>query len=287
MSERSHERREPRPAIHHRAQEERDEEQRQEHRRVPHDRANRDDADADERARGLVAVLVRERLDEHVRDDEDRRAADGQDDLREDHAPPLCARRVARELVRRVPELLLLVARDHRPRETTVPIPAARLRARVAARHPAEELAVVDDEVREQELMRVEHERRDAQRHDRDPEVDEERRPNRHRGVREQKEVPHAHIDTGSGETRVKDAERDTRRRETTTGGNVPGTTERQVALDGLRVDLGREHLEDGRQRQEVLAKTDEGLAGTTLKQLCMRRSAMKKSHYDKRTHLA
>ena len=139
----------------------------------------------DERARGLVPVLVWERLDEHVRDDEDHRAADGQDDLGEDHAPPLCAPRLAGELVRRVPVLLVLVARDHRRGETAVPIPAARLRAGVAARHPAKELAVVDDEVQERELVRVEHERRNAEQNDRDPEVDEERRPDRHRGVRE------------------------------------------------------------------------------------------------------
>ena len=135
--------------------------------------------------------------------------------------------------------------------------------------------------------MRVEQERRDAHREDGHPEVRHPSRPDRQRHVEEHDERPHAEVDTRASEAGVQDGERDTRRRETTTGSNVPGTTERQVALDGLRVDLGREHLEDGRQRQEVLAKTDEGLAGTTLKQLCMRRSAMKKSHYDKRTHLA
>jgi hypothetical protein len=45
--------------------------------------------------------------------------------------------------------------------------------ARVTARHPAEELAVVDDKVAEGELVRVEHEGSDAEGENRDPEVDD------------------------------------------------------------------------------------------------------------------
>lgn len=49
----------------------------------------------------------------------------------------------------------------------------------VTTRHPAKEFAIVDDEVSEGELVRVEEERSDAEREDCEPEVDEEWRPNR------------------------------------------------------------------------------------------------------------
>ena len=162
-------------------------------------------------------------------------------------------------------QFLLLVTSDHRTGQTTVAVPRASLGTRVTTRHPAEELAVVDNEVRERELVRVEHERRDAQRQHRDPEVDEEGRPDGHGGVEKQKQVAHTHIDTGSSETRVEDSERDTSRRETTTRRNVSGTTKCQVALDRLRVDLRGEDFEDGRERQEVLCETDKGTSRSSL----------------------
>ena len=168
-----------------------------------------------------------------------------------------------------MPEFLLLVTGDHRPRESAVTVPTARFMARVTTRHPPQELPVVDDEVRKVELMGVEDERRDTERHDGEPEVDEVRRPDGHRSVEEHQDVPHAHVDTWSSEPRVEDGEGQTSRRETTTRRNVPGTTECQVALDRLRVDLRREDFEDRRQRQEVLPKTHKRLASTTLKQFC------------------
>ena len=136
-------------------------------------------------------------------------------------------------------------------------------------RHRKEKNTIVDEEVRKRELVRVEDERRDAQRQYRDPEVDEEERPDGHGGVEEQKQVTHTHMDAGSSETGVEDSERDMSRRETTTRRNVLGTTECQVALDRLRVDLRREDLEDRRQRQEVLPTAHKRLASITLKQLC------------------
>jgi hypothetical protein len=47
------------------------------------------------------------------------------------------------------------------------------VRARVTTRHPAKELAVVDDEVGVRELVGVEEEGRNAQTNDGDPEVDQ------------------------------------------------------------------------------------------------------------------
>ena len=82
--------------------------------------------------------------------------------------------------------------------------------------------------------MRVENEWRDAKGEDREPEVQEEGRPDGHGGVEEEQKVPHAHVDAGSSKARVEDREGDTGCRETTPCRNVPGTTERQVTQDGL-----------------------------------------------------
>jgi len=49
----------------------------------------------------------------------------------------------------------------------------------VTTRHPAKEFAIVDDEVSEGELVRVEEERSDTECKDCKPEVDEEWRPER------------------------------------------------------------------------------------------------------------
>ena len=119
--------------------------------------------------------------------------------------------------------------------------------------------------------MRVEHEGCDAKGQHREPEVKQVGRPDGHGGIEEQEEVPHAHVNARTGETGVENRKRDTRRCETTTCSDVPGTTERQIAQDGLRVDLSREDFEDGGKRQEVLSKTDERLAGAAFEQLCVR----------------
>lgn len=70
-------------------------------------------------------------------------------------------------------DALLLESGDLSPRETAVSDPRVGVSPRVTARHPAEELAIVDDEVAEGELVRVEDEGRDAEGEDRDPEVDD------------------------------------------------------------------------------------------------------------------
>ena len=49
----------------------------------------------------------------------------------------------------------------------------------VTTRHPAKEFAIVDDEVSEGELVRVEEERCDTKREDCEPEVNEVWRPDR------------------------------------------------------------------------------------------------------------
>lgn len=49
----------------------------------------------------------------------------------------------------------------------------------IATRHPAKEFAIIDYEVSEGELVGVEEERGDAEREDREPEVDKKWRPDR------------------------------------------------------------------------------------------------------------
>ena len=69
-------------------------------------------------------------------------------------------------------EFLLLVASNHRPGEPTVSIPTARLRSRVSSGHPPQKFAIIDNEVGEGKLVRVEEEWGDTKREDRKPEVD-------------------------------------------------------------------------------------------------------------------
>ena len=95
--------------------------------------------------------------------------------------------------------------------------------------------------------MRVEDEGCNAKRHDGEPEVDEERSPNSHCGVKEDEDKPHAHIDARTGEARIKNGERHASGGESTTSGDVSSSTEGQIALDGLRIDLGGEDFKNGK----------------------------------------
>lgn len=104
-------------------------------------------------------------------------------------------------------EFLLLVASNHRSRKSTVSVPTARLGSRVSSRHPSQKFAIIDDKVGKGKLVRVEEERRDTKREDREPEVDEVWYPDGKRGVEEQEEIPHSHVDARPRETRVQDTE--------------------------------------------------------------------------------
>lgn len=186
MCKRRHNRRELLPLLHHRAQEQRHKEQRQQNTRVPNDRTNGNNTDTNERTRVLSTILVGEGLDEHIRDDKDRRHANRPHNLREHDCSPTGTGNVTRKLLGRVSQFLLLVTGNHRPGQPTVPIPAARFMTRVSTRHPSQELPIVDDKVGERELMRVEQEWRDAERKHREPEVDEVRRPDGHGGIQQE-----------------------------------------------------------------------------------------------------
>ena len=111
--------------FHHRAKEQGDEEQSQEDGSVPHNRTGSDDRDTDEGAWVLLPrVRIWERLDKHVGDDEDDCLDDGHEYLREYDRTPRSTRNIARELLRGMTELLLLVTGDHGPGKTAIAIPA-------------------------------------------------------------------------------------------------------------------------------------------------------------------
>lgn len=233
--------------IEHGSEEQRDDEQGEEDRCVPRDRADGNDGETDQGAGTKVAVFIGERLDEHVRDGEDDSHAHGPNDLGNQHGAPSRAGNVAGKFLRRMAESFLLVTGDHRPRETAVTDPGVGVRSRVTAGHPAKVLAVIDDEVGERELMRVENEGSDREREHGDPEIDQVRHPDGHGHEEQRQERPHAEIDTRSGETRVESAKVHAGRREASTGGDVPSTTKGQVAQDRMSVDLSRENFENGR----------------------------------------
>ena len=161
------------------------------------------------------------------------------------------------------------------------------MRTRVASVHPSQEfptensqvnsmeywtvdLPVVNDEVRDRELVRVEDERRDTERKDREPEVDDPASPERERHEQEHDEDTHAEVDRRTRETRVQDAERNPRDGESTTGCDVSSATERQVARDRVRQDRSVEDLECRGHRTEVLRETLDSLDRSTVNQFCM-----------------
>ena len=126
---------------------------------------------------------------------------------------------------------------------------------------------VVDDEVREHELMRVEQEWRNAQREDGDPEVQQVGCPQRQRYKQQHEHRPHAEVDTWASETREEDVEVDACCRKATSGRNVTSTTESEIAQNRVGVDLGGEDLEDGRKRAELLSQTEDCLPCSSLNQ--------------------
>lgn len=166
-------------------------------------------------------------------------------------------------------EFLSLETSDPRPRQPTVTDPGVLVAPGVTPRHPPEELSVVDDKVRERELVRVEQEGRDGERKDGDPEVDEPVDPETRRHVEHHERQPETHVNGRPGETRVEDGKVDSGGGEPSSGRNVSSTSERQVGQDGLGVDLGREHLEHGREGSEMFTETNKSPTSSTFRQFC------------------
>lgn len=199
--------------------------------------------------------------------DEHKRA----DDLGEENVSELRARSVTRELGRGLAESLALETSEASTRQTNETDPRRGVSLGVATGQPSEELAVVDEEVGPGELVRVEHERRDAEREQGDPEPKQPVAPNGDGSEKQHEQATGAPVDRRTGETRVEDTERHASSGETTAGTDVTGTTVRQVLLDGVGVDLTDEHLEERRQRGEVLGQTGRSAPESTLGQLLNR----------------
>lgn len=97
--------------------------------------------------------------------------------------------------------------------------------------------------------MWVEEEGGNAKRHNREPEVEKVGDPNGHRHIEEDEEIAEAHVDAGTSEARIEDAEGNARCRKAASSSDVTSTTERQIAEDRIRIDLGGEDLENRRKR--------------------------------------
>ena len=76
---------------------------------------------------------------------------------------PTGTRSLSREFLRGVTNLLLLETGNLGTRETAVTDPRVGVSSRVSSRHPTKVFSVVDNEISEGELVRVEEERCDTE----------------------------------------------------------------------------------------------------------------------------
>lgn len=111
-------------------------------------------------------------LDEEVGDRKNNGEHEGCQELGDEDDPPSYSRNISRELFGGVTHLFPLVTGNLGPRQSAVTDPRVGMSPRVTSGHPAKIFSVVDDEVTEGELMRVEEEGGDAEGHNREPEVD-------------------------------------------------------------------------------------------------------------------
>lgn len=106
--------------------------------------------------------------------------------------------------------------------------------------------------------MWVEHERREAQRKDRNPEVDEEGCPNRQGRVEQHDQRPHAQVYAWSCKAGEEDAEGYPTCGKSASGGDVTSSAKVQVAQNRVGIDLSREDLEHWGEGTELLRKSED-----------------------------
>jgi len=99
------------------------------------------------------------------------------------------------------------------------------VRLGVAAGQPAEELAVVDEEVGPRELVRVEDEGRDAEGEKGDPEPEKPVAPSCQCTEEQDQQATSTPVDGRASETREENTEGHASSRETTSSTDVAGTT--------------------------------------------------------------
>jgi hypothetical protein len=86
-----------------------------------------------------------------------------------------------------------------------------------------------------------------------------------HGNVEQEDQSSDTKVDRWASESRVKNAERNTSRGETSSSGDISSSSESQIVQDRVHVNLGGKDLEDGRKRQEVLGQSKDCSASTTL----------------------
>ena len=94
--------------------------------------------------------------------------------------------------------------------------------------------------------MRVEKERRDTHRKNRNPEIHDPPSEQRQRHIQQHHQRPHSQVDTWPSKSGVQNAERKSSRREPTTSCDVPSSTKREISCNGMRGDLSGEDFESG-----------------------------------------
>lgn len=187
------------------------------------DRVGGGDVDAIHVGVGLTntSTSVHEQVRQHGHSNPDKRAHNfSKEDVGE-----LGTRSVARELGRGVTESLALETSKTGTGQTNEANPGRGVSLGVATRQPAEELAVVDEEVGPRELVRVEDEGRDAEGEQRDPEPEEPVSPGSQCSEKQDQQATSTPVDGGTGESREEDTEGHAGSRETTSSTDVAGTT--------------------------------------------------------------
>lgn len=107
-------------------------------------------------------------------------------------------------LLRRETKPLPLETGNASSGQSAVSDPTVCVSSAVSSRHPSEELSVVDDEVGEGKLVRVEQEGSDTQTKDRHPEVDDVGDPDGHGDVKQENQGSHTEVDRWSGKSRAR-----------------------------------------------------------------------------------
>lgn len=117
--------------------------------------------------------------------------------------------------------------------------------------------------------MRVEQERCNTKRNNRDPEVDEPIRPERQCHIKQHNQRSESEIDTWPSEPREQDTKVDPRSRKSTSRSDISSTTKCQVAQDRVSINLGGKDLKDRRKGTELFSQTENGFPCTTFNEFC------------------
>ena len=151
------------PGFHHGPQEKWNEKQANQDRGIPDDGSDCNDSNTNKGTGSKLTIRIREGFHKHVCYNDDDCHADRPYNLGKDDGLPTCSRDVTWEFFRRVTQLLFLITSDHSSRKPAVAVPTACLGPWISTRHPAQKFPVINDEIGERKLVRIEKEWRDAE----------------------------------------------------------------------------------------------------------------------------